>query len=73
MVEPKPKMKARTGRSPDISDAVMLAIELCRAKHHWVSEERGEQVLSKSDYLQKIRRFDINTLSGGGHDWQPSF
>jgi hypothetical protein len=73
LVEPKKKMKARTGRSPDISDALMLAIELCRTKHHWVSEERGEQVLSKSDYLQKIKRFDINTLSGGGYDWQPSF
>jgi len=72
LVESKIKMKARTGRSPDISDAVMIAVELCRTKHHWASEERGQLVLPKKNYLEIIKKLDINTISTGGYDWVPA-
>lgn len=72
LVESKLKMKARTGRSPDISDAVMIAIELCRSKYHWVSEERGQIVLPKKNYIEVLKRLDINTISTGGFDWVPA-
>jgi hypothetical protein len=71
-VEKKEDMKKRTGRSPDIADAVMVMLDLCRQRHHFRSAERGIAILPQSDYYEFMRSRDIVTLSSGGiPDWMP--
>ena len=73
-VEEKKKMKLRTGRSPDNSDAWMVLVELCRQRFHWVSEERGINILPPDDYEKMLRSLDMVGLSTQGiPDWQPSY
>lgn len=64
-VEPKDKMKLRTGRSPDKADALFICMELCRTRFHWVSQERGMHIMQKSDYNSMLKKFDIVTRSSG--------
>jgi hypothetical protein len=62
-------MKKRTGRSPDVADAVMVMIDLCRQRHHFRSAERGLAVLSADDYRKQLRRLDVWSRSGHNRDW----
>jgi hypothetical protein len=68
-VEKKKDMKKRTGRSPDVADAVMVMIDLCRQRHHFRSAERGLAVLSADDYRKQLRRLDVWSRSGHNRDW----
>lgn len=70
-VESKKDMKLRTGRSPDNADAFFILMELCRHRHHFMSEERGLAVLPQNDYLKVMQSLDIVTLSNRGiPEWQ---
>jgi hypothetical protein len=66
-------MKNRTGRSPDVADAVMVMIDLCRQRHHFRSTERGLAVMEDTSYDEMLRSLDVAALSSGGQpDWVPS-
>lgn len=71
-VQPKRELKAKTGKSPDLADCVHIALDLCRERLHFTSQERGAGILPTRDYFKKLQEYDVVTLSTGGHDWLPS-
>ena len=72
LIESKNEMRNRTGKSPDIADAWMIIVDLCRSKHHFYSEERGLQVMPEPDIDKMYREMDIVGLSTHGvGDWMP--
>ena len=58
-VEPKADMKVRIGKSPDISDAAFILIELCRTRHGITAVDKMpdnpyEQVEGYKKWFKKV-------------------
>lgn len=53
-VEPKEKMKLRTGKSPDVADAGFIALEVCRQRFGMEASEKSKSVdgeMGPDDFL----------------------
>lgn len=63
-VEPKRKLKARTGVSPDIADAALVMFDLCRARLRFKLQKKGsKRRVNKEDgnvFLNPQERADAN-------------
>ncbi len=68
-VQSKRDIKAKGQPSPDYADCVHIALDLCRERLHFTSEERGVNVLPKEDFLKQLKRLDINSRSGRLARW----
>jgi hypothetical protein len=64
-VEPKDAMRARTGKSPDIADAALMLIDLCRVKHRFRSVIRSTKAtVQGKNWRQFVLKQDVTTKSG---------
>jgi hypothetical protein len=72
-VQPKKELKQKTGKSPDLADCLHIAIDLCRERLRFASEERGKMFLPSKDMDALARKLDMVTRSNKGqNDWQPA-
>lgn len=55
-VEPKPEMKARIGKSPDVADTVFILLDLARERHGIVSTERSEVSKKRKEGWEAIAK-----------------
>ena len=62
-IEPKKKMKGRTGASPDIADAFLMLFDLCRTRLGFRAQSGVKTVKQKSESWGKFRK---KRLGGDG-------
>jgi len=65
-VETKTDMKARIGKSPDISDAAFILIELCRVRHSLTAVDRipDNPYQQNPGYQKWFKKVDLNKKAG---------
>ena len=61
VVEPKRDMKSRMGKSPDLADAALLLLDLCRQRLGAVAGGRRAGERGK-DWLKMARKLDVSSL-----------
>jgi len=73
VVQPKSEIKAKTGKSPDLADSLMIGLDLCRERLYFSSVERGYTTMRDDDLMETIRNMDVVALSNNGQpEWFPS-
>lgn len=65
-VESKQDMKSRIGKSPDISDAAFILVELCRTRHNLTAVDRtpDNPYEQPSSYKKWFKKVDLVRKSG---------
>ena len=65
-VETKTDMKSRIGKSPDISDAAFILIELCRVRHNLTAVDRipDNPYQQNPGYQKWFKKVDLNKKAG---------
>lgn len=60
IVEPKKDMKARMGKSPDLADAALIMLDLCRNRLGAYAGAKLTKLRSDS-WLEKLRKHDVSS------------
>lgn len=64
-VEPKPVMRSRTGKSPDIADAALGILDFCRAKYKFQAMARVKLTsITNKDWKKFVKKNDLQSRHG---------
>lgn len=58
-IEPKPDMKARVRMSPDISDAFLMLVDLCRERFDFIAGTGEQRKLTNQSWIDKVKKRNV--------------